>query len=88
MRFAVFVIVLCVAVGASFLLAGHSATAQGGGMASEKPADLPKATLAGGCFWCLDVSRTTCRTAHELREGNLVATASECHTDISFEEEI
>lgn len=34
------------------------------------------------------VSRTTCRTAHELREGSLVATASECHTDISFEEEI
>lgn len=34
------------------------------------------------------VSRTTCRTAHELREGQLVATASECHTDISFEEEI
>jgi len=34
------------------------------------------------------ISRTTCRTAHELREGNLVATASECHTDVSFEEEI
>lgn len=34
------------------------------------------------------VSRTTCRTRHEMRDGTLVAAGSACHTDISYEEEI
>lgn len=34
------------------------------------------------------VSRTTCHTRHAMRQGSLVATGSECHTDITFEEEI
>lgn len=34
------------------------------------------------------VSNTTCRTRHEIRDGKLVETAGECHTDISFEESI
>lgn len=54
MRFALFVIALCAAVSAAIVLSGQSATAQGGDMAREKPAGLPKATLAGGCFWCLE----------------------------------
>lgn len=34
------------------------------------------------------ISQTICRTKHELKDNRLVATASECHTDISFEESI
>ena len=34
------------------------------------------------------VSRTLCRTQHGLVESKVVSLASECHTDISFEEEI
>lgn len=34
------------------------------------------------------ISRTSCRTMHELEGGHPVAKASECHTDISFEEDI
>ncbi len=34
------------------------------------------------------VSRTTCRTRHEMQQNTLVATASECHTAISFEEHV
>ncbi len=34
------------------------------------------------------ISRTTCRTKHELQGEKLVATAGECHTAISFEESI
>ncbi len=34
------------------------------------------------------VSRTTCRTRHEIQNGRLLATDGECHTDISYEEEI
>ncbi len=45
---------------------------------------MPSELNSGKAF----ISRTTCRTSHELRKGSLVATASECHTDISFEEEI
>ena len=34
------------------------------------------------------ISKTICRTQHEMQQGKLVATAGECHTDISFEEDI
>lgn len=34
------------------------------------------------------ISRTTCRTHHKIEDKKLIATASECHTDVSFEEEI
>jgi hypothetical protein len=34
------------------------------------------------------ISQTICRTKHQLNNDKLVATASECHTEISFEESI
>lgn len=34
------------------------------------------------------ISRTVCRTQHALQNDTIVATASECHTDISFEEDV
>lgn len=34
------------------------------------------------------VSRTTCQTRHEMKNGVLMSTGSRCHTDVSFEEDI
>jgi len=36
------------------LLLSFPALAGNEGMATAKPENLPKATLAGGCFWCLE----------------------------------
>lgn len=49
MRFPLLLIALCLAVGAYVFMV--PARAQ---MAQEKPENLPRATLAGGCFWCVE----------------------------------
>jgi len=62
-----------------------SGTAQSTDILTERgvmlnPADL--SSTNGQHF----VSRTTCKTRHKLENGSLIATGSECHTDVSFEE--
>ena len=34
------------------------------------------------------VSRTVCSTRHEMKQGFVVSTGSQCHTDVSYEEAI
>lgn len=54
MRVAVLFSSLCLILASALFILHTPAPALGGDMASEKPANLPKATLAGGCFWCLE----------------------------------
>jgi hypothetical protein len=53
MRRALCLFVLCIAVN-SLAAVSAGAAEEKTVMANERPQDLPRATLAGGCFWCLE----------------------------------
>ncbi len=54
MRLGLFILFICLAAGLWFFAMGSRAMAKGEDLVTEKPDNLPKATLAGGCFWCLE----------------------------------
>lgn len=54
MRFGLFVIAVCLVAGAALFAMQARAGTKNGDLMSEKPENFPYATLAGGCFWCVE----------------------------------